>query len=385
MPRSWTAEQCRLVREMAAQGKTDGEIAIEASKHGPERTISAVTQWRTANAVPGGRLVRDGKLPNPLPSMTRVVSKDEHRTVHAPQETEDEPIESLWARAAAKTRAIVAKRRVEGLALIRLVTDKPIAISVSSDWHITTTGACDLEGLRAYAEAIQQTPGAYAVAVGDLHDNPIKWEKAVGEVPDELRLVDYLFGIFGVKLLGTTDGNHDRWSVQFAGSNNIKWLAERGRIHYAPDELTYIIELVDPRTQDVTAKYVIATRHKYRRHSNLNFTHACWRWMEDRINQWPQGDDGGTLVPDVFAIGDNHVAAVESRATPNGPRWACRMGPWQTSSSFGRALGFADSPPTAPTFVLYPHRAKPIAGFEDYTQALEYLHRERGGQIKKAA
>lgn len=312
-----------------------------------------------------------------VPTLTRVVSETPERVVYAPVESEEEPIESVWGRAVARTRGATAKGRAEGLALVQFVTDKPVAISISSDWHITSSGACDLEGLREYAEAIQRTPGAYAVAVGDLHENPIKWAKAMAEVPDELRLIDLIFGIFGAKLLGTTDGNHDAWSRLFAGVDNIRSLAERGKIHYAPDELVYVVEILDPRTREVTAKYVLATRHKYRRHSNLNFTHACWRWLEDRVNQWPMGEDGGTLIPDILAIGDNHVAAVESRATPNGPRWAARMGPWQTASGFGRALGFATSPPTAPTFILYPRREKPIGGFEDYRQALDYLAAER--------
>lgn len=371
----WTDSEIRQVREMAAEGKPDRAIAKAVG-----RTRDAVAECRKRHDIPGGKLVRDGYVsPDEVrgATLTRVVSETPERVVLAPEESDEEPIEDVWRRAVGRTSSKVAKGKAEGLALVQLITDKPVAFSISSDWHISVSGACDLQGLRDYAEAVQQTAGAFAVAVGDLHDNPIKWSKAVAEVPDELRLVDYLFGIFGSKLLGTTDGNHDAWSRLFAGVDNIRTLAQRGKIHYAPDELVYVVELVDPRTREVTAKYVIATRHKYRRHSNLNFTHACWRWLEDRINQWPMGEDGGTLIPDILAIGDNHVAAVESRATPNGPRWAARMGPWQTSTTFGRALGFATSPPTAPTFVLYPHRSKPIAGFEDYQQGLEYLARER--------
>ncbi|HSH46852.1 MAG TPA: SANT/Myb-like DNA-binding domain-containing protein [Longimicrobiales bacterium] len=363
----WSDEEEEILRTGVEAGKTDREIAAMI----PGRTLAAVTQKRAYMGLPGGSQAG--------PTLTRVVSETPERVVYAPEETDEEPIEEVWDRAVRKTRRKREKAATEGLALVQLVTDRPVAISISSDWHITPSGACDLEGLRDYAEAIQQTPGAFAVAVGDLHDNPIKWDRKMEDVPDELRLIDLIFSIFGTKLLGTTDGNHDAWSRQFAGVDNIRALAKRGRIHYAPDELVYVVEILDPKTRNVTAKYVIATRHKYRRHSNLNYTHACWRWLEDRVNQWPQGGDGGTLIPDILAIGDNHVAATESRATPNGPRWAARMGPWQTSTSFGRAKGYATSPPTAPTFVLYPHRAKPIAGFEDYQQALDYLTRERMG------
>jgi hypothetical protein len=317
--------------------------------------------------------------------LTRVVSEDVERTVYAPAETADEPIEDLWDRAAERCTRAVERGKYEGLALVQIVTDKPVAISISSDWHISTSGATDLPALRTYAEAIQQTPGAYAVAVGDLHDNPIKWTKAMTEIPDELRLVDLIFGIFGNKLLGTTDGNHESWTRMFAGVDNIRSLAERQRIHYAPDELVYVVELLKPNDGplgmvkpggEVTAKYVIATRHKFRRASQLNLTHGCWRWLEERVGQWPLGDDG-MLVPDVVAIGDSHVAAVEDRAYENKTIWAARMGPWQTSGAFARAKGFVTYRTTAPTFLLYPGHSKPIDGYSDYRRALDVLNLER--------
>lgn len=372
---------------MSAHNRWDkpAEIALQ-TLHAQGLSHAQIARELGMNKVKvASKIRRLGLARTTLPTLSRIVSETPERVVYAPEETDEEPIESVWNRAAAATTRAVAKGKHEGLALIQIVTDKPVAFSISSDWHIAVNGACDLIGLRRYAEAVQQTAGAYALAVGDLHNNPIKWERATGEIPDELRIVDLIFGTFGQKLLGTTDGNHDAWSRQFAGVDNIRMLAKRGKIHYAPDELVYVVELIDPKTHNVTAKYVIATRHKYRRHSNLNFTHACWRWMEDRVNQWPIGEDGGTLIPDVYAIGDNHVAAVESRATPNGTRWAARMGPWQTSTSFGRALGYATSPPTAPTFVLYPHRAQPIAGFEDYQQGLDYLEKERRDWSEKVA
>lgn len=369
-----------VLEELVRAGLSDRQIA-ESGKI-PGANTSKIKNARHRFGLRGGEFYRGQHLS--IPTLTRVVSETPERIVYAPEESDDEPIEEVWERAVRRTQRAVSRAKTEGVALVRIMTDKPIALSISSDWHVSTSGACDLEGLRRYAEAIQQTPGAYAVAVGDLYDNPIKWEKNMRDVPDEVRIVGFLFGIFGWKMLGTTDGNHDAWARQFSGLDSIKQLADAGRIHYAPDELVYVIELVAPKTREVTAKYVVATRHKYRRHSNLNFTHACWRWLEDRVNQWPLGEDGGTLIPDILAIGDNHVAAVESRATPNGARWAARMGPWQVASSFARAKGFGRTPATAPTFILYPHRAKPIAGFEDYAQALDFLAQERAGSVRAA-
>lgn len=373
--RDWTDTETRQLREMAAEGKPDRAIGKAMG-----RSTGSITEKRKREGIPGGRLVRDGHV-NPDEvrgaTLTRVVSETAERVVLAPEESDEEPIEELWKRATKATTRKIAKTRTEGVALIRLMTDKPIALSISSDWHISPTGACDLEGLRDYAEAVQQAPGAYALAVGDLVDNPIKWSKQMLDIPDEARLLDHIFGVFGSKLLATTDGNHDAWSRQFAGLDNIRRLAALHRVHYSPDELVYVVELVSPKTQETTARFCIATRHQFRRNSALNWTHACWRWVEDNLQDWPKGADGGILLPDVVAIGHNHCAEVAERTYEGGKRWAARMGPFQIHSSHARQYGWSRGVPMCPTFILYPHRAKPVDGYSEYWRALEVLKQER--------
>lgn len=381
--KDWSDSEIQALRELAAEGRSDTEIARAL-----RRSTDAVQNTRKRHQIPGGRLVREGHVSREEVlgvTLARVVSENPERAVLAPEESDDEPIEELWKRATKATGRKIAKTKSEGRALIRLMTDKPVVLSISSDWHISPTGSCDLAGLRAYAEAIQQTPGAFAVAVGDLVDNPIKWAKQMLDVPDEARLLDFIMGIFGSKLLATTDGNHDAWSRQFAGLDNIRRLAALHRVHYAPDELVYTVELVSPRTQETTARYVIATRHQYRRNSSLNWGHACWRWLEDNMNDWPKGEDGGVLLPDVVAIGHNHSAAVEERIYEGGKRWAARMGPFQIHSSHARQYGWSRGVPMTPSFILYPHRAKPIDGFSDYARALEVLEQERASWSAQVA
>lgn len=364
--RKWRAEEERAVAEAL-------RAAEEAQEH-----VSYVGLAKQLGRHP--EAVRNKARRMDASEIDRLISSEAHGEeeveVFGHEDADEEDIDQLWEAAKKRNRRAVAKATTENLALIRIVTDKPIALSISSDWHIDF-GATDLEALEEYASAISRTPGAYALMVGDVLNNPIKWEKATRDVHPAFRLAGHLIGKFGLKLLGMTDGNHDAWSRAAAGLDAVRWLADRGRIHYAPDELVYVVEIVHPRTQEVTAQYVIATRHKYRRHSNLNFTHACWRWLEDNLNDWPKGEDGGTLLPDILAIGDNHVAAVESRAFRGGQRWAARMGPWQIGSSFGRMLGFTKAQPTAPTFILYPSRERPIFGHEDYAYALDILAKER--------
>lgn len=372
--RSWSEAELEVLRQGHAAGESPAQVADRLPGRSPD-----------AARIKGRALFGNWDDRPIAATLTRVVSETPERTVFAPEESEREEIESVWQRAVHRTRRKLAKEHTQGVAVVRIMSDKPVAISISSDWHITTTGATDLEGLREYAEAIRDTQGAYAVAVGDLFDNPIKWAKNMEEIPDELVLVGLLFQTFGYKLLGTTSGNHDDWSVAMSGIDALRWLAERDRIHYAPDELVYHVEIVDPRTQQTTARYSVATRHKYYRHSNLNPTHSCFRWLEDRVGQWPETPDGGEIVPDILAIGHNHVACCEERSMKNKGIWGARMGPWQYSTGFGRAGGWKNSPPTAPTFILFPHRDRPIEGFADYRAALDSLARHRAEYADLAA
>ena len=130
-------------------------------------------------------------------------------------------------------------------------------------------------------------------------------------------------------------------------------------------------------TRTITATYVFAVRHKFYRNSQLNWTHGVWRWLEERIGQWPVGPDGGVMVPDVLALAHHHVASVEARDYHNKRIFAVRMGSWQASSPFSRAGGWMACPPTAPTFILYPDRSEPIYASPDYAQALGVLAAER--------
>lgn len=356
------------LRELVFEGYDIKGAAREVSERtGRRRTYHAV---RLKAAEEG---IRFG-LSAPV---SRVIRSDDEIALVASEWSAKEEAEEIYRRAVARTDRALSRAKEEGVAYIQIVSSKPVLLSISSDWHISTTGATDIAGLRDYAQAIASTPGAWAVAAGDQIDNPIKWSKNMTEVPDEYALLGMVLNDFGSKLLGMTSGNHDDWTVAFSGIDALRWLVEKGKLHYAPDELVYIIEILDPATGERTARYCVATRHKYYRHSNLNPTHGCFRWLEDRVGQWPVMEDGGELVPDILAMGHNHVAACEVRSFVNKPIWGARMGAWQYTSAHGRAGGWRNSPPTAPNFILFPHRARDIEGFADYRNALDSLARHR--------
>jgi hypothetical protein len=295
--------------------------------------------------------------------------------VFAPDASADEPEPAFLDRVLKSADRSIEKAKAQRHVRLRIASRVPIAITISSDWHVAPQGT-DLTGLLAYADFVAHTPRLYAMAVGDLLDNPIKHKGgSVGQIADDLRLLDILVGRFKGKLLGTTSGNHDDWSKLLAGTDHLLTLARRHRIHYAPDELLWQVEIVDPDdAEHVTASYTIATRHQWRRHSNLNPLHACWTWLQEEGPNWD-------TVPDVLAIGHNHVAAHGAHQYERRDIWGLRMGAWQIDSAYARAKGFARYRSTAPTVVLPPTRETRVVAFSDPQDAIQYMN---GGQSDAA-
>jgi len=368
--RPWSGAELATLRTAYEQGATGRELA----QLFPQRTAESVRMKVQLERENG--LVRVVARRANQPVTTVVVTPHADATgplglplatVLAPEAAQDEPEGAFLDRvlAAAKTRT--DRARTQRFATVQVATDQPIALSLSSDWHLGT--GADLPGLIRYADWVAHTPGVVAIAVGDLTDNPIKHRGgSVAAVKDELRLLDHLVGRFKGRLLGITSGNHDDWSKTLAGVDNLAALARRHRLHYAPDELLWTVELVDPTDPGrVTATYRVYTRHQWRRSSMLNPGHACWTWWQEDGPNWSHR-------PDVLAIGHHHVAVVEQRVFADQPPvWALRMGAWQVDSDFARAKGFGRYAATAPTVVLWPHRERDPLAFSDYREAGTYL------------
>lgn len=345
MARAWSDSEEAVLRDGIAAGRTNTEIAelLGRGVHSVAQKVFKlrISSHRRAPAIAGVEL-------------ERLVAAHQSASTFAPVATAAEPDDAFLARVIGGTSRAIADARQERYVRLRIVADHPVAVSLSSDWHLSCKGPAHVAGLLHYADAVAACPRAYALGVGDMTDNPIKHKPtAVLDVPDDLRLLDLVLQRFDGKLMGLCSGNHDDWTRTMVGVDALKTMAERHRLHYAPDELIWVVEIADPTDEaSVTATWIIATRHKFRRHSNLNHTHAGWRWLEENMHNWPHDEAGAVLIPDIVAIGHNHVAAVEHRTYERGTVIVCRMGAWQYTSSFTRAGGWALMPPTAPTIVL---------------------------------
>jgi hypothetical protein len=350
--------------------RADGEstVAIAAALGRSIQSVNGRIQYLFAHGLLTQRYTTARERAVITPGVARVApSGPSAAEVFAPLDAQPEDDETFLARFLHTADTSVAKALAQRHATIRIAADQPVAVSLTSDWHIAPANT-DMRGLIQYANLVRTTPRLYALAVGDLHDNPIKHKGgSPAQVADELRALDLVVGRFGGKLLGMTSGNHDDWSVTLAGVDNLAALARRHRMHYAPDELLWQIQIVDPADTDtVTATYHIFTRHQWRRGSALNPGHACWTWWQEEGPNW-------AVIPDVLAIGHNHQAVVETRSFAERDMWALRMGSWQVDSTYARARGFARYRATCPTVVLPPTREQRIQCFADPDAAVQFM------------
>lgn len=288
--------------------------------------------------------------------------------VYAPEASADEPEDAFLARYVTGATRSIERAAAQRHARIRIASNVPVTLTLWSDAHVSAHGT-DVAALLEYADFVAQAPNTYALGMGDWLDNPIKHKGSnVGAVADDLRFLDLLVGRFRGKLLGTTSGNHDDWTKVLAGHDHLLALAKRHRIHYAPDELLWHVEIVDPTdAEHVTASYHVYTRHQWRRGSALNPGHACWTWWQEEGPNWD-------VIPDVLAIGHNHQAVVESRQFEVRDMWAVRPGTFQKDSSYARAKGFGRYRATTPAVVLPPTRAERLVCFSDPEMAVQYVN-----------
>lgn len=357
---AWTADEKATAIDMARSGIPIKDIAAALGRpHASVRNLMTRSGgwYAISKGITTVRPVAEYRAPDG-PTLVEAF---------APEASAEEPDDAFLSRMLGIATRSVEKAAAQRHARLRIASNQPVGLALFSDAHVSATGT-DLAGLMEAVDFVAGTPNLYALGMGDWLDNPIKHKGSnVGQITDDLRFLDLLVGRFRGKLLGTTSGNHDDWSKVFAGTDHLAALAKRHRIHYAPDELLWDVEIVDPTDPDtVTARYSIATRHQWRRGSALNPGHACWTWFQEEGPNWDQ-------TPDVLAIGHNHVSVVESRQYDKRDMWAVRPGTFQKDSSFARAKGFGRYRATTPVVVLPPTRTDRVICFSDPAMALPYL------------
>lgn len=355
--RDWTPEEVEILRR-APGGPATLNRALQAAGY-RDRSNEAIRLKRKQLGLARG---------GPVATFTRVVSDTPERVVIAPEETGEEPIEELLARTIRQTARAVQKARAHRHALARLVTRKPIGIAFASDQHLATSGAVDVAKAFSDAEMIQQEPGLFAMLGGDGVDNAIKHLSAMvnkASAPkDEWRLYDHYLATLGHKILAVVSGNHDDFTKDVTGVDMVARLAAKRKIHYAPDEVTLQVELLDSPDGEGLS-YSVKVRHQYRFGSTLNVGNTVKRLY----------DMGGDPF-DVGVVCHHHEAHVESFERHGRTRWALRPGSYQIQTGYGRRYGFNPSEPTCPVAIFWPDEQRVVC-FRDLREGITHLRAAR--------
>ena len=280
----------------------------------------------------------------------------------APRVTCDSPSnptpEELWNRAKADNRLRCEQAQKEGRFAVSFA-DGPIAICFASDQHLAVGEPTDMDQMQADAELIAATPNLYVILGGDGVQNHIKHRAAMlnsrSTARDQYLLYDHYLTILNRSILAVIDGNHDKWSLQFAGIDMVQILCRDNKLCYARDEAH--IDLV---VGDV--KYTASVRHQYRYGSSFNQTHTVKRWWEMGPVNW-----------DIGVVCHHHEASVEPFTKHGVERWAARPGSYQITSAYSRQYGFNNTKPTCPTFILH-DRARKIEGFASLETGVKVLN-----------
>lgn len=349
----WTDAQLQALVERATAGAKLQTIADELG-----RSLNSVSlKWRRLkheNRPPQPEV--SAALPEfaraagavPLPSKPQVISKW----------VDELTITEKWQRAEDENARHVAKAGERDKFSVDFPEDRPIGISFVSDQHIAVGIPVDLARMRADAEYIRDTPGMYALMLGDFVDNHIKHLAAIisgrSTPDDQWQLAEYYLGIIAEKILVACSGNHCAFTVQRAGVDMLGWLMEKQKLCYSPSAFNIEVTVCGQ-------PYTIVGRHQSRFNSSFNKTHAVQQ-------MWRMGEHDF----DIGAVGHHHEHAMECDFKRGLLRWYVRPGSYQILSAYSRQYGFNSSVPTCPTMILYPRRRE-IVGFADLRVAGQFL------------
>jgi predicted phosphodiesterase len=237
---------------------------------------------------------------------------------------------------------------------VNLPDDKPVLISVSSDWHVGHTQT-DMPALRQDLEAIKNNDGFYTILLGDLLDNVSTSVASRGMHHQQLHpvriqkeLVDEAVHFLGrEKVLAMVLGNHENWSISADDFDPVEYLARKLGAPYLGAFGHININLGSER-------YRILAAHMFRMRSSFNKTHQAKR-LKDFV---------GTGLIDAVFTGHTHDSASEETYSQNHRTFFGQAGTYQKHSRYSKQLGFTASTQEMPGVVLWPDKHK-IFGIHD--------------------
>lgn len=246
---------------------------------------------------------------------------------------------------------------------IKIKSDNPVAIALSSDWHIGSD-ATDYKSFLRHMEIVKDTPEFFLTALSNTIDGYIwpggMWSE-IAHVQEQVEIASSFAKEWKDKLIAVV------------GSRCHDWTKDKGGI--SPQEIAFK-ENVDEGmpffqhggllTVDLNGiKYKIGMQHKSRFNSSLNVTNANKRTLDLR---WPSAD--------VVAIAHHHVAAIEHATRWEGPDRRdvvlVRTGTYKIEDGYSKDEGFGSGQLGSPVVILDP-KEKRVIPFLHIEDAQKYI------------
>ena len=261
----------------------------------------------------------------------------------------------------ALSKKVKDKRGLEQNASIIMDANKPFAVAVMGDVHMG--GEVDYEKLVSDIELIRDTPDMHCILNGDLSDNfiyrgttAILMQQNV-TLTQEHEALKWMLDNLRSKIVAVTVGNHDAWTKKVAGFDPIATMLQGVTCLYGNNRVVFDLVWGDNKQ-----KWLV--QHQWRYSSIFNTTHSIEVGWE-RIQ-----------IPfDVGVGGHTHVGTFCRPFIKAGKRrYAIQVGTYKHSDSYGRELGFADTPADSfgsGAMVYYPDGR--VQWFDDLRTAKDFL------------
>lgn len=202
----------------------------------------------------------------------------------------------------------------------------PVLLVFVGDQHIGSSGT-DVERAFREAELVRQTPGAYAVLLGDVVDNFIVQHllhlnaRTPIMVLEQWELARSYLNAFGGKLIAAVSGNHDAWAYLLAGVDYLRSVLPDG-VLYDREEMRLTVHVAG-------ASYRIWARHRWRGGSIYNPTHAQERAARFNDARY-----------DIYAGAHTHVGGMYREFVLHGQRKvAVQVGTYKIFDEYATQLG----------------------------------------------